>query len=149
MFFAVDPAYILWVSSSSSSREAVNKLVNLPSPLSKCKVTLHLYFLLCFVLFFNNVLGLFVQVNEYSMLLLCSYAKTLHQKFYKCFLVHCPVSCGFTFSLHIEEKHMKDKDLRVNTTQKSPGKIPLNSKKGVNEKSSTNELLSGWLTVKL
>lgn len=44
---------------------------------------------------------------------------------------------------------MEDKDLRVNTTRKSPRKIPLNSKKGVNEKSSTNELLSGWLTVKL
>lgn len=90
-----------------------------------------------------------MQVNENSMLLLCSYAKTLHQKFHKCFLVHCPVSCGFIFSLHIEEKHMEDKDLRVTTARKSPGKIPLNSKKGVNEKSSINELLSGWLTVKL
>jgi len=68
------------------------------------------------------------------MLLLCSYAKTLYQKFHKCFLVHCLVSCGFTFSLHIEEKHMEDKDLRVNATRKSPGKIPLNSKKGVNKK---------------
>lgn len=53
------------------------------------------------------------------------------------------------FPLHIEEKHMEDKDHRVNTARKSPGKIPLNSKKGVNEKSSTNELLSGWLTVKI
>jgi len=82
------------------------------------------------------------------MLLLCSYAKTLHQKFHKCVLVHCPASCGFTFSLHIEEKHMQDKDLKVNT-RKSPGKIPLTSKKGVNEKSNTNELLSVWLRVKL
>jgi len=43
---------------------------------------------------------------------------------------------------------MQDKDLKVNT-RKSPGKIPLTSKKGVNEKSNTNELLSVWLRVKL
>lgn len=48
-FFAVDSAYGFWVSSSPSSREAVNKLVNLSSALSKCKVTPHLYFLLRFV----------------------------------------------------------------------------------------------------
>lgn len=63
------------------------------------------------------------------MLLLCSYARTLHQKFHKCFLVHCPVSCGFIFSLHIEEKHMEDKDLRVTTARKSPRMILLKQQK--------------------
>lgn len=48
-FFAVDRAYGFWVSFSPLSREAVNKLVNLSSALSNCKVTPHLYFLLRFV----------------------------------------------------------------------------------------------------